>query len=130
LTLPYNKALAAVVTFMPWRAIDKYYHYRNMRPDVRHLAEENAFGRSLVLVRGNRHPDYASAAIYNPIDLRADVPVYIWDRDPDITRRALEAYADRAVWILDGPTRTGGGFEVVAGPMPAARLLERGVPER
>jgi hypothetical protein len=119
-------ALAALVAFVPWRAIDKYYHYRNMRPDVRRIAEERDFGRSLVLVRGRRHPDYASAAIYNPLDLRGDGPVYIWDRDPAITRRALEAYADRPVWILDGPTRTGGGFAVVGGPVSAASLLDAG----
>ena len=117
-------AFTASVTFMPWRAIDKYFHYRNMRPDIRRLAKAHDFGRSLVLIRGNRHPDYASAAIYNPLDLQADAPIYIWDRDADITRRALQAYAGRDVWIVDGTTRTKGDFRVVAGPLSARRLLE------
>ncbi|HEX6064170.1 MAG TPA: hypothetical protein VFZ04_08110, partial [Longimicrobiales bacterium] len=108
---------------LPWRAMDKYYHYRNMRPDVRELAAERDFGNSIVLVRGKRHPDYASAGIYNPLDMRSGAPVYVWDRDPAITRRALEAYRDRGVWILDGPTRTGRGFRVVAGPISAEDLL-------
>lgn len=115
----------AVICFVPWRAMDKYHHYRGMRPDVRRLAAEHEFGRSLVLVRGRRFPDYASAAIYNPLDPMGDAPVYIWDRDPDITRAALLAYEDRPVWIIDGPSVTGAGFAVAAGPMPAAWLLPR-----
>jgi len=114
---------AALVTFFPWRATDKYYHYRNMRPDVRQLAAAHDFGRSLVLVRGNRHPDYASAAAYNPLDLSAPQPIYAWDRSPDVRVRVLEAFADRPVWVLDGPTRTGDGFRIVRGPVPAAELL-------
>ncbi|MCI0437054.1 MAG: glycosyltransferase family 39 protein [Gemmatimonadetes bacterium] len=114
---------AMLFTFLPWRAADKYHHYRNMRPDVRRLAAENDFGESLVLVRGNRHPDYASAAAYNPLDLRAPVPIYAWDRSADVRERVLEAYADRPVWVLDGPTRTGDGFRVARGPVPAAELL-------
>jgi hypothetical protein len=121
-------SVAAVICFMPWRATDKYFHYRNMRPDVRQLAAAHDFGRSLVLVRGKRHPDYASAAIYNPLDLRAAAPIYIWDRDPVITREALAAYRDRSVWIVDGPTRTGAGFRVIAGPLHADDLLTDGGP--
>ena len=119
--------LVTLVCFFPWRAMDKYYHYRNMRPDVRELAEERGFGRSVVLVRGKRHPDYASAGFYNPLDMKSGAPVYVWDRDPAITRQALEAYRDRSVWILDGPTRTGRGFRVVAGPVPAQDLLNGSV---
>jgi hypothetical protein len=124
----YGAALAlcamALVNYFPWRAIDKYHHYEQMRPDVRQLARERNFGRSLVLVRGERHPDYASAAAYNPLDLNAPEPVYAWDRNADVRRQVLEAYRDRPVWILDGPTRTGDGFRVKAGPVAAVELLE------
>lgn len=116
---------AALLTFFPWRAVDKYHHYRNMRPDVPRLAAEHGFGRSLVFVRGRRHPDYASAAAYNPLDLHADVPLYAWDISPEARREALRVYADRPVWILDGPTRTGGGYRVVAGPLSAAEAQRR-----
>ena len=109
-------SLAALVVFVPWRATDKYYHYRRMRPDVRRLAAQ--FGDDgLVLVRGRRHPDYASAAIYNPLDLSARQPIYAWDRDTTARRAVLDAYPDRRVWILEGPTVTGDGFRVVAGPL-------------
>jgi hypothetical protein len=113
----------SAVNYMPWRAVDKYHHYEQMRPDVRSLARELRFGRSLVLVQGNRHPDYASAAIYNPLDLSADVPIYAWDRSPEVRRQVLEQYRDRPVWVLEGPTRTGAGFRVKAGPLAAAELL-------
>ncbi|MCC6316264.1 MAG: hypothetical protein IT361_01140 [Gemmatimonadaceae bacterium] len=114
-------SLAALVTFFPWRAVDKYHHYRNMRPDIRELATAQHFGRSLVFIRGRRHPDFASAVIYNPIDLNAAAPLYAWDVTPEARVQALEAYADRPVWFIDGPTRTGDGFRVIAGPLSAAQ---------
>jgi hypothetical protein len=111
---------AVVVCYIPWRAIDKYHHYRNMRPDIRTLARERGFGRSIVLVRGNRHPDYASAAIYNPLDLRDPAPVYVWDRNEAVRAEVLNLYRDRPVWLVNGPSVTRRGFEVVAGPLAAS----------
>ena len=106
----------ALVNYFPWRSLDKYYHYLRMSPDVSTLARIHGFGRSLVLVRGDGFPDYASAAIYNPIDLKADAPVYAWDRNPAVRAEVLRAYADRPVWILDGPTITHAGYRIAAGP--------------
>jgi len=116
----------ALVNYFPWRAIDKYHHYRGMRPDIRNLAKEHGFGRSLVLVRGDAHPDYASAAAYNPLDLSADAPVYAWDRDAETRSRVLRAYAGRTVWVVHGPTLTHAGYEVLAGPLPAGSFSEGG----
>lgn len=113
----------ALALFVPWRSLGKYYHYRGMRADVRALAGEHGFGRSLVLVRGRRFPDYAAAAAYNPVDLRAGAPVYAWDVTPAVRRQVVSAYRDRAVWIIDGPSRTGAGFRVVAGPLSADAVL-------
>jgi len=110
---------SALVTFVPWRAMDKYYHYRGMRPDIRTLAQRHDFGSSLILIRGNRHPDYHSAATYNPLDLRARQPIYAWDRDSTTRAAVLQAYPDRPVWLVDGPSVTGEGYRVVAGPLPA-----------
>ena len=120
--------LAALLTFVPWRAIDKYYHYRGMRPDVREIDMQRSLGRSLVFIRGKRHPDYASAVIYNPIDLAAAVPLYAWDASPEARAEALRVYADRPVWFIDGPTRSGAGFAVVAGPLTAEQALHFGQP--
>ncbi len=134
LVLVSTLCFCTLVNYFPWRAVDKYYHYLNMRPDVRELAKEHGFGKSLVLIQGEEHPDYASAAAYNPVDIRgADAPVYAWDRTPDTTARLLKAYPDRPVWILRGPTRTGKGYQILAGPLAAgaARItLGRGTPLR
>ena len=108
----------------------KYRHYRGMRPDVRYLAKEHDFGRSLVLVRGARHPDYASAAVYNPIDLHANEPIYAWDASPEIRAALLKAYADRPVWILDGPSLTGAAYRIVAGPLDRAAAAVTPIPPR
>lgn len=110
--------LGNLLLFVPWRALDKYRGYRGMVPGVRALAREHEFGRSLVLVQGERHPDYASAAIENPLDLEGDAPIYAWDRSPEVRAALLAHYADRPVWVLAGPTRTGAGFELVEGPLP------------
>jgi 4-amino-4-deoxy-L-arabinose transferase-like glycosyltransferase len=113
----------ALINYFPWRAVDKYHHYEQMRPDVRELAEQLDFGPALVLVRGDRHPDYASAAAYNPLNLRAPTTIYAWDRNPEVRRQVIAAYRDRRVWILEGPTRTGAGYRVVAGPFSAQEAL-------
>ena len=118
--------LMSVFIFIPWRAIDKYHNFRGMRPDIRYLADVYKFDRSLVLIQGNRDPDYASAAIYNPINLRANVPVYAWDRDPGTRKKLLTVYADRPLWIVRSPSLTQRGYEVIAGPMTAQDLLIEG----
>ncbi len=113
-----------LVNYFPWRAIDKYHHYLNMRPDISQLARDHSFGRSLVLIRGESHPDYSSAAIYNPLDLQDDAPVYAWDRSQQVRDQLIRAYPDRSVWIVNGPSVTGDGFTVVEGPLPATRFVE------
>jgi hypothetical protein len=118
-------SIAAMVSFMPWRAIDKYFHYNNMRPDIRQLAHANDFSNELVLVRGNRFDDYMSAAVYNAPEIRKGPVIYAWDRDAATRQALLTAFGDRRVWLVDGPTVTGAGFRVAAGPMSAAELRER-----
>jgi len=109
--------LMALITFGPWRATDKYFHYRGMRPEVRAVAQDPRLKGALVLVRGARHPDYASAAVYNPLELSGHAPVFAWDRDPATRQALLAAFPDRPVWILNGPTVTGTGYQLSAGPL-------------
>ncbi|MGQ0542226.1 MAG: hypothetical protein ACT4O9_10325 [Blastocatellia bacterium] len=118
-------SLMSLVGFTAWRATDKYRHYLGMRPDVLRLAKEYKFGKSLILIRGEQFPDFVSAAIYNPIDLQAQVPVYAWDENPNLRLKVLQAYADRPVWIVNGPSLTKEGFKVVEGPLPAEVLIKR-----
>lgn len=116
-------SLVAITTFVPWRATDKYFHFRGMRPDVRDLAVRHGFGRSLVVVNGNNAQDYASAATYNPLDWNADAPIYAWNRDAAAVGDLRRAFPDRPLWIVDGPSRAGGAYRVVAGPIaPGAAL--------
>ena len=105
-----------LVNYLPWRAIDKYFHYLGMRPEIGRLAQEYDFRESLVLVRGDRFPDYMAAALYNPIDLGSASTLYVWDRGPALRSRLLEAYPQRRVWVVNGPTITGRGFRVVQRP--------------
>jgi hypothetical protein len=109
---------AAWLTWVPWRAADKYYGYRGMHPVARELDRRLHFGRSLVLVQGERHPELAGAAAYNPLDWEADAPVYAWDKDAATRRELLEHYRDRPVWTI---TRAGEAL----GPVPAEELLEQ-----
>jgi len=106
-------------TYIPWRSVDKYYGFLRMRPEVPALAAEHGFGRGLVLVRGDWHPDYMSAWVYNSLDWNAaGGPVYAWDRSDEVRAKVLAAYPDRPVWVLEGPTRTGAGFKLVGVPGP------------
>src|SRR5262249_5478189 len=114
--------LLTLINYFPWRSLDKYRHYLRMRPDLVTMAERYHFGRSLVLVRGERFPDYSSAAIYNPIDLHAAAPIYAWDRNPEVRAAVLREYADRPVWIVEGPSITQAGYRVVAGPMSPEKI--------
>lgn len=115
--------LMSVVSYFPWRALDKYHHYLGMRPDIRELAHNQNFGRSLVLIRGNNHTDYHSAWVYNPVDFEGDAPIYAWDKNAEIRTQLLKAYADRPVWIVDGPSLTDSGYKVKQGPIAANELL-------
>jgi hypothetical protein len=113
----------ALMNYFPWRSLDKYHHYLRMRPDIRTLSQQWSFGRSLVLVRGERFPDYASAAIYNPLDLTSNFPVFVWDRDASVRAKILSVYPDRPTWIVEGPSITHAGYRVAAGPLPAGSRL-------
>lgn len=112
----------SLVNYLPWRAVDKYYHYLGMRPDIRTLMDEENFGKSLILVQGQSHPDYESAWIYNPLDYQADAPLFAYDRNAEVRAALLQAYSDRPFWILQGPTLTGGEYQILAGPLTAAQV--------
>jgi hypothetical protein len=122
--------LMTIINYLPWRAVDKYFHYLGMQPDIGRLAQDHGFGRSLVLVRGDAHPDYAAASAFNPLDLQDAVPIYAWDRSPEARAAAIAAYRDRPIWLVDGPTVTNAGFRLVAGPLSANHELLAGQASR
>ncbi len=118
-------SMLALVNYFPWRAIDKYHHFRGMRPGIAELAEKYKFGRSLVLIRGNED-DYQSTWIYNPLNFKADVPLYAWDKKPELRNDLISAYGDRPIWIVDGPSITQRGFVVAKGPLSAHEFQAAG----
>ena len=112
--------LSALVVFVPWRGADKYFHYRGMRPDVRTLASDKRLTGALVLIQGERHPDWASAAAYNDVRPGGAGPVFAWDRDAEVRRELFRVYPDRPVWIVAGPSITNGAYRVTEGPVAPA----------
>jgi hypothetical protein len=111
---------SALLTWMPWRSVEKYHHFRNMSPAMREFVSAHPLDSALVLVRGRRHPDYHEAALENPLDLtHSSRTIFAWDRTAEVRRAAVAAYPTRPVYIVDGPTITGAGFRIVAGPLPA-----------
>src|SRR5262249_17156466 len=114
---------SALLTFYPWRAADKYYHYRGMQPGVAAFARDHHAGRALVFIRGLRHPDYASAVNANPVDLQSDAPVFVWDRSLEVRQQVLQAFPGRMVWFLDGPSVTSDGYRFLAGPLTPEQAM-------
>ena len=103
--------LAALAAWVPWRAIDKYHHFRGMRADLAQTGFE-AHEAPLVLIRGARFPDYASAAIYNPLDWNAPEPLYAREVDSSTVESLRAAFPGREILYLEGPTVTGRGYSV------------------
>jgi hypothetical protein len=112
----------STVNFFPWRAVDKYHHYRGMRPDIRYLEKKCGFGKSLVLIRGD-FADYTSAWVCNPLDPFADAPLYAWDQNPRVRAQVFKAYPDRPVWVVAAPSITHRGYEVIEGPVSVQKLI-------
>ena len=113
----------SLVNFLPWRSLDKYYHYLNMRPNIRDLAEQHDFNGSLILINGKAFPDYASGAVYSGLNFASNDPIYAWNRNPILQQRLLEKYLNRPVWILDGPSLSNSGFRIRNGPVSAKDIL-------
>jgi len=109
--------LLALVAFVPWRAIDKYHGYRGMRPGLEGFVEARGIeSDALVLIRGRRQPDFHAAVLLDPVDGETGGRLYAWEADEG-TRAALEtAFPGRRIWVLEGPSVTGGGYRVVERP--------------
>jgi hypothetical protein len=111
----------SLALFVPWRGADKFRHYRGVRADLVSWKSDGRFGNGLVLVSGQRHPDWAGAALANSVSIGTGTgPVFAWDRDAATRRAVLEAFPDRAVWLVDGPTLSGDGYRISRGPLAPA----------
>jgi 4-amino-4-deoxy-L-arabinose transferase-like glycosyltransferase len=109
--------LGALFLHVPWRAADKYRHYRSIRPDFVMMRDNPTYRDGLILVSGRRHPEWAAAAIANDTRIgSSSSPVFAWDRDPATRQAVLNAFPSRPVWLMKGPSETG-GFEILRGPI-------------
>jgi hypothetical protein len=109
--------LGSLMLYLPWRATDKYRNYRSVRPDFVRLRDDPAYRNGLILVSGRRHPEWASAAIANDLVIGASpAPVFAWDRDSTTRQAILNAFPDRAVWLVKGPYESGGA-RILRGPI-------------
>lgn len=111
---------SALLLFVPWRCVDKYWHYRHMSGEVRSLLDVEGMDGGVVLLHGSHHPDYGAAAVFNPADVTGSKDtIYAWDRSLAISLAVVDAYAGRKLWLVEGPQITKKGFVVVAGPLDA-----------
>jgi hypothetical protein len=83
-----------------------------MRPEICSLIPKSSSGVDLAFIQGERFPDYASAMVCNPLDFRQGSPIFAWYRGRDSVNRLLAHYKGSRVWIIKGPTRTGGNYLV------------------
>jgi hypothetical protein len=114
-------AMACLVAFpnvMTWRSFGKYHRYRGMSADVRNLARDHHFGRSLVFVRAPENEDYAGAFILNSPTLDGAGPIYVRDLGPEQRAALRRAFPDRAVWTVGYQTRESVRMQVLSGPTP------------
>jgi hypothetical protein len=102
----------ALANYFPWRATDKYHHYLGMRPEVCSIVRTESPAGDLVLIQGERFPDYASAMVCNPLNFRRGNPIFVWDRGPDTRELIREHYSGRTLWVVRGPSLTGRGYEL------------------
>jgi hypothetical protein len=109
--------VSALLTFVPWRGLTKYYRYRDMGPDVIHLAEEHGIGDDLVFVRSERPADYQAAFSFNPRTLSGAGPIYARDVDRESRSRVVAAFPDRSVWVIGRPSGAK-RLQLLEGPLP------------
>ncbi|MDH5513908.1 MAG: hypothetical protein OEY45_01975 [Gammaproteobacteria bacterium] len=117
-------SMLATINYLPWRAIDKYHHYLNMRGDIPKLVKQHNIGNDLVLIRGQRFPDYMSAAVYNAPLMKDDSTVFAWDRSLELRSHLIAAFPDRNIWLVDGPSVTKQGYILVKGPVNPEDILQ------
>lgn len=92
--------LVAQVTWVPWRAADKYHGYRGVEPGKLESARVEQLSDALVLVAGRRHPDFAEAALLNRFEDDDSTVTVAWLRDEATLEALLAAYPKRTLYGL------------------------------
>lgn len=115
-------SVAGTLSTVPWRAMNKYRNYRAVTGALGDLADTDKFARGLVIIRGQRHGDYAPLAVLNPLSFAGDRPIFAMADTPTARSQLAESFPDRPVYFVDGPSKTGEGYKLIAGPVSIETL--------
>jgi hypothetical protein len=107
-------AAQSLLVFVPWRSTDKYHRYFDTGPVVREAVADDLWPAGVYLVVGANQPDYAAAMVYSAPDLASAERVFAFDSLPDSAERLREAYPDRKLFWVEGPSITGDAYRVYA----------------
>jgi hypothetical protein len=107
-------ASQTILVFVPWRSTDKYHRYFNTGPLVREAIESGSWPPGVYLIEGANQPDYAAAMIYGSPALGTGEHVFAYDSLANSAARLREAYPDRRLFRVQGPSITGDVYRVRA----------------
>jgi len=104
-----------MITFIPWRSLVKYHHYRGIRADIASLANENGFNNGLIFIQEEDESDYPSAFIFNPATLNDPGPIYVRDLGIEARQELANDFPERNIWVVATDT-IGGSFRIISRP--------------
>lgn len=113
-------SLVAMLTFVPWRALEKYPDYRGMNADLARLSQEYDFEQSVVFVTVQEPRDYARALILNPPTLNSSGTIYAQDLGPESRATVMSHYPGRKVWRIEA-IEAGGSYTILSEPSSTSR---------
>lgn len=108
----------ATLTFLPWRALTKYYRYRDISRDVIELEAKHQMTGALVFVRSEDDSDYQSAFTWNPVPLEGPGTIYARDVDRESREAVVRAWPARPIFVV-GREADEEHMRLLAGPLPA-----------
>lgn len=113
-------SLLAMVTFMPWRTVEKYHNYRGMNSVVADFVDAENFENGLVFVRESTAQDYPRALLLNSPQLDDGDTIFARDLGHESRATLMSYYAGRTAWIV-GPAYPDGPYVVIEGPLPTTQ---------
>ena len=93
--------LCACVTFVPWRAWDKYYRYRDIGLEGSLMVTNDAAPGSTVLMRTDRSSDFEAVFNMNPVDFRSEQTVVARDAGSDTLAALRAVYPERSIYLIE-----------------------------
>lgn len=111
-------SLAALLTFVPWRAATKYYRYRDIGDEIRVLVDRHQWDDDLIFVRAEGREAFQAAFNFLDPAFRAGRPVFARDVGPASRQAVLERFPDRDIWIIGPDSGRDRRLRVLNGPLP------------